>query len=90
MLNVTGRFIADLNPNGSVRMVFIPTTGGGNERPVVFDTVDDAVNFVKTFLTLEKVAAMRQELQRDKRADTVVEMGENLAGTFRNQPLRVE
>ena len=31
MPEITGKLLADLHPNGTVRMVFIAHTGGGNE-----------------------------------------------------------
>jgi hypothetical protein len=34
MPEITGRLLADLHPNGTVRMVFIAHTGGGNEAPL--------------------------------------------------------
>jgi len=88
--DITGRFIADLNPNGTVRVVFLASQGGGNERPVVFENLDAAVNFMKSFMPLEKAVTLRQQIQRDKTADAVVEMEEKLAATFRNQPLRMD
>ena len=90
MADITGRFIADLNPNGTVRVVFLASQGGGNERPVVFENLDAAVNFMKSFMPLEKAVTLRQQIQRDKTADAVVEMEEKLAATFRNQPLRMD
>jgi hypothetical protein len=40
MSEITGRFITDLHPNGAVRMVFLATKGGGNERPLLSKSLD--------------------------------------------------
>jgi ABC-type thiamine transport system substrate-binding protein len=90
MAAITGRFIADLNPNGTVRAVLLASQGGGNESPVVFETLDAAMEFLKSFMPLEKAVTFLQQLDRDKRADAVVGMDEKLAATFRNQPLRID
>ncbi len=31
MAQIPGRLLADLHPNGTVRVVFVATVGGGNE-----------------------------------------------------------
>ncbi len=68
MPEVTGRLLADLHPNGTVRMVFIAHTGGGNEAPMTAKNLDAAeTDFVSTCgLTPERASALRAELDRNK------------------------
>ena len=68
MPEITGRLLADLHPNGSVRMVFIAHTGGGKECPIAAKSLDAAESdFVKTCgLTPERASALRTELDRNK------------------------
>jgi hypothetical protein len=49
MPEITRRLLADLHPNGTVRIVFIAHTGGGNEAPITAKNLDSAeIGFVKT------------------------------------------
>jgi hypothetical protein len=90
MAEVIGRLITDLVPNGTVRMVFIASVGGGYERPHTAKNLDIAEKeFINTLrLTPEKAAALRAELARNKIADTVMSVDAEVAATFRNHPLR--
>src|SRR6267143_419037 len=65
---IKGRLVADLHPNGTVRMVFIAQTGGGNECPITAKNLDAAeLDFVRTCgLTPERASALRTELDRNK------------------------
>jgi hypothetical protein len=42
MPGIPGKLLADLHPNGTVRMVFIAHTGGGNEAPLTAKNLDAA------------------------------------------------
>jgi len=57
-----------LHLNGTLRMVFIAHTGGGNECPITAKNLDAAeIDFVRTCgLTPERVAELRAELDRNK------------------------
>jgi hypothetical protein len=68
MSEIPGRLIADLHPNGTVRMVFIASVGGGNEAPLTAKNLDTAeIDLVRTCgLTPERAAALRTELDRNK------------------------
>ena len=49
MPEIPGRLLADMHPNGRVRMVFIAHIGGGNELPLTARNLDTAVmDFVRT------------------------------------------
>ena len=89
MAEITGRLITDLNPDGTVRLVFI-AKGSGNERPLVLKDLGAAVDFIKTLVTLEQAAVLRGQLERDRMADAVITIQEEVAATFRNRPLRVD
>jgi hypothetical protein len=43
MPEITGRLLAVLHPNGTVRMVFIARFGGGNECLITTKNLDTAV-----------------------------------------------
>ena len=68
MPEITGKLLADLHPNGTVRIVFIAHTGGGNEAPLTVKNLDAAeIDFVKMCgLTPERAAELRAELDRNK------------------------
>ena len=68
---ITGRLLADMHPNGTVRMVFIAHTGGGNEAPLTATNLDAAeIDFVRTCgLTPERAAALRAVQVRAYRTD---------------------
>lgn len=61
MPEITGRLLADLHPNGTVRMVFIAHSGGGNEAPLTVKNLDTAeMDFVRMRgVTLERAFALR-------------------------------
>ncbi len=90
MAEVIGRLTTDLHPNGSVRMVFLQHNGGGFERPHTAKSLDIAEEeFANTLgLTPDKPATLRAQLERDKMADAVISVDEEVAATFRNHPLR--
>jgi hypothetical protein len=67
MAKIPGRLLADLHPNGTVRIVFIASVGGGNETPFTAKNVQAAeVVFMTCGLTPERAAALRAELERNK------------------------
>src|SRR5260370_34622593 len=50
MADISGKLMADLLPNGTVRIVFVPTLGGGNEAPLTVKNLTTAEKeFVSTF-----------------------------------------
>ena len=42
MPEIPGRLLADMHPNGTVRMVFLAHIGGGNEAPLTAKNLDAA------------------------------------------------
>jgi hypothetical protein len=85
MSEITGKLLADLHPNGTVRMMFIAHTGGGNEAPLTTKNLDAAeMDFVKTCgLTPEHAAASRAELDRNKVVSVETRIDSSIAAKFR-------
>jgi hypothetical protein len=85
MSEIKGRLIADLHPNGTVRMVFIASVGGGNEAPLTAKNLDTAeIDLVRTCgLTPEHAAALRAELERDKSFSMETGIDAAIAAKFR-------
>jgi hypothetical protein len=85
MPEITGKLLADLHPNGTVRMVFIAHTGGGNEAPITAKDLDAAeIDFVRTCgLTPERASALRTELDRNKVVSVETSIDSVVAAKFR-------
>jgi hypothetical protein len=68
MPEIPGILLADLHPNGTVRMVFIAHKGKGHECPLTSKSLDAAeIDFVRMCgLTPERASALRTELDRNK------------------------
>jgi hypothetical protein len=82
---IIGRLLADLHPNGTVRIVFIAHTGGGNEAPLTVKNLDTAeIDFVRVCgLTPERAAALRAELDRNKTVSVETSVDATIAAMFR-------
>jgi hypothetical protein len=64
---IPGGLLADLSPNGTVRIVLVSRFGGENEIPFTAKNLDAAeIVFMTCRLTWELAAAMRAELERNK------------------------
>jgi len=85
MPEIPGRLLADMHPNGTVRMVFIAHTGGGNEAPITAKNLDTAeTDFVRTCgLTPERASALRTELDRNKAVSVKTSIDAAVAAKFR-------
>jgi hypothetical protein len=85
MAKIHGGLIVDMFPDGTVRLVFLADTGGGNESPVTAKDLDAAeVLFMTCGLTPERAAALREEVQRNKVASMDMVVDEEIAAKFRN------
>ena len=84
MPGITGRLLADMHPNGTVRFVFIAHTGGGNECRMTAKNLDAAENdFVKTVgLSPERASALRMEVDRNKVASVETKVDAAVAAMF--------
>lgn len=84
MAEINGKLMADLLPNGKVRIVFVPTLGGGNEAPLTVKNLAIAEKeFVNTFgVTPFGAAWIRAEVERKKFFCIYVSLDEAVAATF--------
>ena len=83
-MKIAGRLLADLHPNGTVRIVFIAHVGGGNECPVTARTLNGAeIIFLACGLTPKRAAALREELERNKGIGVETAIDESVAAKFR-------
>ena len=83
MAKIPGRLIADLLPNRTVRIVFLPDSGEGSGYPVKETTLDKAeLFFMACGLSAEDATTLWAEMCDNKvaGADTVVD--EELAAKF--------
>jgi hypothetical protein len=84
MPKIPGRLLADLHPNGTVRIVVIATFGGGNETPFTANDLDAAEIALMTFgLTADRARALRAELERNKVVSVDVNIDDAVAAKFR-------
>ncbi len=85
MPEIAGRLLAEFDPNGTVRIVFIAHTGGGNEAPLTVKNLDTAeIDFVKMYgLTPERASALRTELDRNKAVSFQSSIDAAIAAKFR-------
>jgi hypothetical protein len=73
-----------LHPNGTVRMVFIASVGGGNVCPLTVRSLDAAgIDFVSTCgLTPERPAILRAQLERNNVFCVQVTLDDTVAPMF--------
>jgi hypothetical protein len=84
MPRITGRLLAELHPNGMVRVIFITGVGGGNEVPFMAKSLDAAeIVFMTCALTQERAAALRTELERNKVVSVETSVDDAVAAKFR-------
>jgi hypothetical protein len=86
MSHIPGRLLADLHPNGTVRMIFISQAGSGNEARLIIKDLDAAeVVFMKCGLTKERAFALRAELEHDKAVTAEATIDDAVAAQFRRE-----
>ena len=84
MAKIAGRLLINLFPDGTVRIVFLTSTGGGNETPFVANNLDAAeIVFMTCGLKPERSHALRAELERNKVASVVTSIDDEVAEKFR-------
>lgn len=81
-----------MHANGTVRMVFIAHTGGGNEAPLKAKNLDAAkIDFVmKCELRPERAAALRADLERNKVSSVETSIDSAIAAKSRYASLKPE
>ena len=76
--------MVDLFPDGTVRLVFLPSCGDRDASPVQAKDLDAAeVLFMTCGLTPGRAAALRGEVQRNKVATVDTSVDEEVAAKFR-------
>jgi hypothetical protein len=84
MPKIPCRLLVDLHPNGTVRIVFLASVGGGNETPFTAKDLDAAeVVFMTCGLTPERAAALRADLERNKAVSVETSIEDAVAKKFR-------
>jgi len=84
MAKISGRLVVDMFPDGTVRLIFLPTVGQRNASPVTVEDVYAAeCLFMKCGLTADRAAALRDEVKRNKVASAVVSVDREVAAKFR-------
>jgi hypothetical protein len=85
MAEINGKLMADLLPNGTVRVVFVPRLGSGNEAPLTVKNLPTAEReFVSTFgITPFGAAWIRGEVERNKVFCILVDIDDKVAAMFR-------
>ena len=83
MAKIPGRLIVDLFPDGMVRIVFLPSSGVGNEIPLTAKDLDAAeAIFMMCGLTPAEATALRGTVMRNKVASMDVSVDEEAAAKF--------
>ena len=84
MTKIPGKLMVDLHPNGTVRLVFLPSVPLGEACPVQAKDLDAAeAHFMMCGLSAERAAALRNEVERNKVASVDVSVDEDVAVKFR-------
>jgi hypothetical protein len=84
MAKIPGRLIVDMFPDGTVRIVFLPTVDQRNATPVTVEDLYAAeLLFMTCGITADRAAALRDEVKRNKVASTDVSVDEEVAAKFR-------
>jgi hypothetical protein len=83
MTKIPGRLLADLHPNGTVRIAFI-AGDGGSETPFTAKNLDAAeVIFMTCGLTPTRAAEIRAELEHNKVASVQTSRDDAVVEKFR-------
>jgi hypothetical protein len=84
MSEITGKLLADLFPDGVVRIAFIPIVGSGPETSLTAKDLDAAESFFMTCgQTPGRAAALRAELDRNKVVSVQTSIDDGVAAKFR-------
>jgi hypothetical protein len=84
MATIPGKLMVDMFPDGSVRLIFLPTVDQRNASPVTVEDLYAAeVLFMTCGLSAERAAALRAEVKRNKVASVDTNVDEEVAAKFR-------
>ncbi len=84
MAKIPGKLMVDMFPDGTVRLVFLPTVDQRNASPVTVEDVYAAeVLFMTCGLSQDRAAALRAEVKRNKVASVETSVDAEVAAKFR-------
>lgn len=84
MAKIPGKLMVDMFPDGTVRLIFLPSSGDRNASPVVVEDLYAAEElFMMCGLPRERAAALRSEVKRNKVARVDVSVDEEVAAKYR-------
>jgi hypothetical protein len=84
MTKIPGKLMVDMFPDGTVRLVFLPSVPLATASPVQAKNLDAAeALFVACGLSPEFAAALRNEVERNKVASVETSVDEEVAAKFR-------
>jgi hypothetical protein len=85
MAKISGKLMVDLFPDGTVRLVFLPTVDQRNAPPVIVEDLYAAEElFMTCGLSKERAAALRAEVKRNKVASVETSVDGEVAAKFRH------
>jgi hypothetical protein len=84
MAKFPGKLIVDLTVDGTVRLVFLPSSGDRNATPVTVEDLYAAeMLFLACGLMPDRAAMLRAELKQNRVASVDVSVDEEIAAKFR-------
>jgi hypothetical protein len=83
MARIPGKLLIDLFPDGTVRLVFLPSADQRNASPVAVEDLYAAeILFMTCGLSVNRAAALRAEVKRNKIASADVTVDEEIVAKF--------
>jgi hypothetical protein len=84
MARIPGKLMIDLFPDGTVRLVFLPSVDQRTASPVTVEDLYAAeILFMTCGLSVNRAAALRAEVKRNKIGSADVTVDEEIAAKFR-------
>jgi hypothetical protein len=84
MAKIPGKLVVDMLPDGTVRLVFLPSIGDRNASPVKAKDLDAAeVLFLTCGLRPDRAALLRAEVKQNRVASVDVSVDGEVAAKFR-------
>jgi hypothetical protein len=83
MAKIPGKLMVNLFPEGTVRLIFLPTVDQRNASPVTVEDLYAAeVLFMTCGLSKDRAAALRAEVKRNKVASVETSVDKEVAAKF--------
>jgi hypothetical protein len=84
MAKIPGKLMVDMFPDGTVRLVFLPSSGDRITSPVTVEDLDAAeILFLTCGLRPDRAAMLRAEVKQNQVARVDVSVDEEIAAKFR-------